>query len=106
MDKLILKTSLSDSVYFSLASFLIIWGAGTLYAALEKSTGKVSMPLILIVVFSLILVMFFLAVFDLILREHEGIKIKFIDRILGVLIFIGISAIIIGVLFFLFWVEV
>jgi quinol-cytochrome oxidoreductase complex cytochrome b subunit len=106
MNKLLLRICLSDAVYFSAASFVIVWLTNFLYEYLEKTTGKISMSAALIIVFSIILIMFFLTVIDLLLREPEKGRIRFWERILAILLFMIVSAIILGVLGVLFWVQV
>ncbi len=106
MNKAIIRTSLSDAVYFSFASFIVIWLASILYDALEKTTGRLNMGALVIIILSLVLIMFVLAITNIVLSEHEKSKIKLWERVLGVLLFIVASAVILGVLGFLFWFEV
>ena len=105
MNKAIIRTSLSDAVYFSFASFIVIWLASILYDALEKTTGRLNMGAVVIIILSLILIMFVLAITNIVLSEHEKARIKPWERVVGVLLFILTSAVILGVLGFLFWFE-
>ncbi|MBW2990726.1 hypothetical protein KY348_03410 [Candidatus Woesearchaeota archaeon] len=106
MNPVLIRTSIGNAVYFSFVSFIIIWVSGLLYQGLEKTTGKLSMGTVLIIVLSLILIMFFLAITSIALREPDKKRIKFKDRVMSVITFIITSAIILGVLGFLFWFEV
>lgn len=108
MHKFIIRISLTDAFYFSFISFIILLGASFLFEALEKTTGKLNMGPTLIIVFSIITVLFFLAITNIVLREPHGHRkrIKFWERIVGVLIFILTSAVILGILSFLFWFEI
>jgi len=106
MNKAIIRISLSDAVYFSFASFLLMWLASILYNTLEKTTGRLNMGAVVIIILSLILIMFVLAITNIVLSEHEKARIKLWERALGVLLFIIASAIILGILGFLFWFEV
>jgi hypothetical protein len=106
MNKAIIRTSLSDSVYFSFASFLIVWLASVLYDTLQKTTGRLNMGAVVVIILSLVLIMFVLAITNIVLSEHEKARIKLWERAIGVLLFIATSAIILGILGFLFWFEV
>jgi len=106
VNKAIIRISLSDAVYFSFASFLIVWLASILYTTLEKTTGRLNMGAVVIIILSLILIMFVLAITNIVLSEHEKPKIKLWERAIGVLLFIATSAIILGILGFLFWFEI
>jgi len=86
--------------------FIIIWLAGFLQGSLEKTTGELDIGVIIIIVLSLVLILFFLAITDLILREPEKARIRFGERIMSVLLFIITSAIILGGLGMLFWWRV
>ncbi|HJX06425.1 MAG TPA: hypothetical protein VJ461_06975 [Candidatus Nanoarchaeia archaeon] len=106
MNKFLLRICLSDAVYFSAASFAIVWLTNFLYEYLEKTTGKISMAAALIIVFSIILIMFFLTIVDLLLREPEKGRIRFWERVQAVFLFIIASAVILGTLGILFFVQV
>jgi hypothetical protein len=106
VNKAIIRTSLSDAVYFSFASFLIVWLASVLYTTLEKTTGRLNMGAVVIIILSLILIMFILAITNIVLSEHEKPRVKLWERVTGVLLFIATSAIILGILGFLFWFEI
>ena len=102
----LVRTSLSNAVYFSAVSFIVVWLASSLYQGLEKTTGRLDMGVVLIIVLSLILILFFLAITNLLLHEPERARIRYWERIVSILIFIIISAIILGVLGFLFWFQI
>ena len=102
----LIRTSLSNSVYFSFITFIIIWLAGILYEGLEKTTGRLNLGAVIIIVLSLILVLFFLAVINLLLSEPDRARISFKDRTVSMLLFILTSAIILVVLGFLFWFKI
>ncbi len=106
MNPVLIRNSLSNAVYFSFVSFIVVWLSGLLYQGLEKTTGRLNMGAVIIIVLSLIIIMFFLALTDLLLREPKKARIKFWERIVGVLLFIITSAIILGILGVLFWFEV
>lgn len=106
MNKAITRISLSDAVYFSFASFLIVWLASVLYTTLEKTTGRLNMGAVVIIILSLILIMFILAITNIVLSEHEKPRAKAWERAVGVLLFIVTSALILGLLGFLFWFEI
>ena len=106
MNPIIVRTSLSDAVYFSTASFIIVFIASWLYNLLEKTPGRLNMGAVIIIVLSLALVMFVLAITNIVLSEHEKVRIKFWERVVGVLLFIVASALILGILGFLFWFEI
>jgi hypothetical protein len=105
VNPIIVRVSLSDAVYFSFASFFVFWLASLLYQSLEKTIGKLNLGVVLIIVLSLILIIFFLAIANIVLAEHEK-HVKLRDRVIGIFIFIASSAIILGFLGFLFWFEV
>jgi hypothetical protein len=105
MNRHIIRTSLGDAVYFSFASFLVVWLAGWIYGLLEKTPGKLKISAIVIILLSLILIFFFIAITNIVLSEHEKIKVKFWERILGVVLFMVASAIILGILGLLFFFE-
>ena len=105
MNSHILKTSLSDAVYFSFASFLVVWLAGWIYGLLEKTSGKLKISAIVIILLSLILIFFFVAITNIVLSEHEKIKVKLWERIMGIVLFMIASAIILGILGILFFFE-
>jgi hypothetical protein len=106
MNKTIVRISLTDAVYFSFASFLVMWLASILFESLEKTTGRLNIGAVIIIILSLILIMFIIAITNIVLIEHERIKIRIWERAIGVLLFIIASAIILGLLGFLFWFEV
>lgn len=106
MNPVLIRTSLSNAVYFSFISFVIVWLAGFLHGSLEKTTGRLNIGVVIIIVLSLILIMFLLAITDLVLREPKKVRIKFGERFISVLLFIIISAIILGGLGMLFWFKV
>lgn len=106
MSRVLVRESVSNGVYFSFVSFVIIWLAGFLYEGLEKTSGRLKIGVVVIIVLSLLLVLFFLAITNLLLKEPTKARIKLVDRATSVLIFILTSAIILGGLGFLFWFEV
>ena len=106
MNKVIVRTSLSDALYFSFASFISVWLASILYDALAKTTGRLNMGAVVIIILSLILIMFVLAITNIVLGEHGKIRIRLWERAFGVLLFIAASAIILGILGFLFWFQI
>ena len=106
MNKVIVRTSISDAFYFSFASFLIMWLASFLYEKLEKTPGRLNIAAVIIIVLSIVLILFVLAITNIVLAEHEKARIKLWERIVGVFLFLVISAVILGVLGFLFWFEI
>ena len=106
MNPKLIRISLSNAVYFSAISFIIIWLAGFLHGLLEKTTGRLDIGVVIIIVLSLILIMFLLAIIDLFLKEAERARISFWERIMAILLFIFISAVILGILGVLFWWRV
>jgi len=106
MNPVLIRTSMSNAVYFSFASFVIVWLGSFLYQSLEKTTGRLNIGVTIIIVLSIILIMFFLSITNIILREPEKGRVRFWERIISVLLFIMTSAIILGLLGFLFWFEV
>jgi hypothetical protein len=105
MNPVIFRTSLSDSLYFSSASFIVMFAANWLYGLLQKTPGRLNIGPVLVIVLSLILIMFILAITNIALVAHEKAKIKFGERILAIFLFILTSAVILGILGFLFWFE-
>ena len=106
MNPVLIRTSLSDAVYFSFISFIVVWLASFLYKGLEKTTGRLNIGVTIIIVLGIILIMFLLAITNIILREPEKGRVRFWERIISVLLFIMTSAIILGLLGFLFWFEI
>jgi len=106
MNPVLIRTSLSDAVYFSFISFIVVWLASFLYEGLEKTTGRLNIGVTIIIVLGIILLMFLLAITNIILREPEKGRVRFWERIISVLLFIMTSAIILGLLGFLFWFEI
>lgn len=108
MHQFILKRSLSDAVYFSFLSFIVIGAGGFLYASLERTTGELEMGLTIVIMLSLMLILFFIAITNIVLSEPHTYtkKIRFWERIVGVFLFIFTSAVILGILGILFWWQV
>ncbi|HHE36273.1 MAG TPA: hypothetical protein ENL16_00475 [Candidatus Woesearchaeota archaeon] len=106
MNPFLIRNSLSNAFYFSFISFIVVWLAGFLYQGLEKTTGKLNIGVTIIIVLGIILLMFLLAVTNIILSEPEKGRVRFWERIINVLIFILTSGIILGILGFLFWAEI
>lgn len=106
MNPSVIRISLSNSVYFSFVTFIILWFSGFLYNRLEKTTGSLNMGVVIIIVLSLILIIFLLAITNLLLSEPKKGKISFFDRVISIFLFILASAIILGVLAFLFWYKI
>lgn len=105
MNSQLIRTSLSNSIYFSVISFILIGIASFLYQYLEKTIGRLDMGVVIIIVLSLMLIMFFLAITNIMLSEYRQ-KTRFFERIMGVLLFLIVSGIILGVLVFLFWFKI
>jgi hypothetical protein len=63
------------------------------------------MGAVIVIVLGVILIMFFIAVFDLTVKECEGAEVKLWDKIIAILIFLLVSAIILGVIGYLFFVP-
>ncbi|MBU1199473.1 MAG: hypothetical protein KKF46_00935 [Nanoarchaeota archaeon] len=106
MHQKFIRTSLSNSFYFSIVSFIIIWLASFLYDTLEKTVGSLDIGIVIIIALGLILLVFLLAITNIILFEPEKGKILLGDKIIGVLIFIIVSAVILAVLGVLFWLQI
>jgi hypothetical protein len=106
MPKHIFKASVENAFYFSFAAFLLAWAAGFLYELLEKTTGRLNLGVMIIIVLSLILVMFFLALVNILLGEHSEKHPRFLLRLGAVLLFVLIAALILGALGLLFVWEI
>jgi hypothetical protein len=105
MNRDIIRTSFVTAIYFSCASFVILWLAGFLYDILQKTSGRLDIGWVIIIVLTLMLIMFFLALTSILLGEHEH-KANIMDKIIGVFLFIIISVILVGSLSFLFWFPI
>ncbi len=106
MNRDVIRASFISSIYFSCAAFVILWIAGFLYEALQKTSGQLSIGWVIIIVLSLMLIMFFIALTHILLGEHDHSKVRLSDKLLGVLVFIILTAVILGVLGFLFWYPI
>jgi hypothetical protein len=105
MNTFIVRTSLSDAIYFSFASFLIFWLASFLYEFLQKTPGRISIGAMLMIIIGLTLIIFVLAITNIVLSEPENGRVDLSDRIFGVFLFIITSAVILGVLGLAFWFQ-
>ncbi|GEM_PF-1850501 len=106
MNRKLIRNSLSNAVYFSFITFILVWFGGLLYTGLEKTVGKLSMGTTVIIILSLILIIFLLAITNLFLTQPVKKRIKFGERVLSILVFLITSAVILGILSFLFWFEI
>ena len=106
MKKSLLRISVSNAIYFSGVSFIVLWLAGFLYTTLEKTTGKLSMGATIVIVFCLVLIFFFLAVTNIVLESPGEKGVGFWGGVKGILVFIFTSALLLGVLGLLFLYEV
>lgn len=97
MAKNIFHLSIENAFYFSFASFVIVWAAGFLFELLEKTPGELNIGVILLIVLSLILILFFLALTNILLSEDTS-KHGFSTRIGSILLFVLLSALILGAL--------
>lgn len=102
----ILRTSLINAIYFSAASFIVIWIAGALYELLEKTPGRLDQGVIIIIVLGLVLIMFALAMVNILIVEHEKTRPRFFQKLVGVGIFLLVSAAILSILGILFWFPI
>ncbi|MFH0870253.1 MAG: hypothetical protein V1866_04320 [archaeon] len=102
----ILRISLVNSIYFSAASFIVIWIAGALYEFLEKTPGRLDQGIIIMIVLGLILIMFFLAMVNILIVEHEKTRLRLYQKLAGVGIFFLVSAVILSILGVLFWFPI
>lgn len=119
MKKFLLRVCLGDAVYFSAASFVVVWITNFLYEHLKKTTGRISASTALLIMFCIIISFFMVTVADILLREPEKReaydenekkqsikKISLGERLVAVLLFIITSAVILSVLGLLFFVPV
>ena len=97
MAKTIYHLSVENAFYFSFASFVIVWAAGFLFNLLEKTPGQLNLGVVIIIVLSLVLVMFLLALTNIILGD-EGGQHGFVGKLAAVFLFALISSIILLVL--------
>ncbi|MBN2142111.1 hypothetical protein JW711_02155 [Candidatus Woesearchaeota archaeon] len=100
MVRSIFKASIENAFYFSFATFIIATLAGFLYNLLEKSPGRLNLGVVIMVVLCLILVMFLLALVNIVLREES--RAGFWMRLLAIFLFIILASLILGLLAFLF----
>ena len=61
---------------------------------------------VIVIVLSIMVIMFFLALTNILLSHPEHSKITLYDKIMGVLLFIVLSVVIVGGLGFLFWFPI
>jgi len=106
MNRDVVRASFISSIYFSCASFVILWIAGFLYESLLKTSGRLSIGWVIVIVLSLMLIMFFIALTHILLGDHDHSKIKLIDKMMGVLLFVICTLGILGGLGFLFWFPI
>lgn len=107
MNKELIRTSITNSIYFSTASITILLLAGFLQELLKKTTGKLNTETTLIISFSLILIIFILSIANIFLKEplKKNTKIKMLDRIIALIVFIVLSSLITIVIGYLFWIP-
>jgi hypothetical protein len=105
MGKTIYRISIENSIYFSIASFVIIWIAGLLYTVLEKTPGRISLGALILIVLSLILILFLLALTNIILGV-EDVETNFFMRLTAVFLFALLSTIILLALLAFFWYPI
>jgi hypothetical protein len=105
MAKNIYQVSIANSFYFSFATFFIIWTANFLFDILKKTTGQLSVGATIFIILSLVLVIFIIAIINIILGEETFANNSLLSKCLAVLLFMILSAIIIGVLGMLFFYE-
>ena len=105
MNKFIVRTSLSDAIYFSFASFIIFWLASFLFELLEKTPGRISMGAMLMIITGLTIIIFILAIANIVLSDPDKGRVEMKDRIFGIFLFIITSAVILGLLGFAFWFQ-
>jgi hypothetical protein len=104
MNKLI-QLSIVNAIYFSVASFIVVWLAGFLYEFLQKTTGRIELGLIIIIVLSIIILMFFFSLTNLFLNENVHKNTGLMDRLGAVMVFLLVSIIILVGLGVLFWLP-
>jgi len=102
MAKNIFHLSVENAFYFSFASFVIVWVAGVLFDLLEKTPGQLNLTVVILIVLSLVLVLFFLALTNVLLGE-ESERHGVIGRLAAVFLFALVSVLVLlalGALFF------
>lgn len=106
MAKNIFRLSIENAFYFSFAIFVIAWIAGFLYEFLLKTSGRMNIGVVLIIVLTLALIMFLLGVANILLSDEESMRHSFGKRLLAIFLFALSSAAILILLAFLFWYKV
>jgi hypothetical protein len=102
----IVHTSLENAFYFSFATFVIIWTAGFLFELLEKTTGRLNMGVVILIVLGLVLIIFFLALTNILMSEEAAESSGFFMRLAAVFLFALVSTIILFILISLFWYPI
>ncbi len=114
MGREIFRASIENSFFFSFATFLVTGIAGFLYNLLEKTPGKINMGVLILIVLGIVLLMFLLALVNILMsedtkapgREKDAGKAPALATRLGaVVVFLLLSTAVLGTMFFLFWFE-
>jgi hypothetical protein len=105
MGKTIFRLSIENAFYFSFAAFIVIWLAGVLYNFLEKTPDSLNMGALILIVLSLILILFLLALTNILFGE-EGQEANFFMHLSAVFLFALISTVILLALLAFFWVPI
>jgi len=105
MGKNIYHLSIENAFYFSFVSFVVVWFAGFLYELLEKTPGRLNMGAVIILVLSLVLILFFIALANILFGEEAGIYPGFFARLTAVFLFALVSTLILLMLGALFWYQ-
>ena len=96
--KTIFHTSIENAFYFSLATFALVWIASLLYNKLEKTPGRLSTGAVMLIVLSLVLVMFLIALANIFLSNEESSESSFLKRLSAIFLFALVSVIILVIL--------
>ena len=96
--KTIFHTSLENALYFSLATFALVWVAGLLYDKLEGTLGRLSIGTIMLIVLGIVLIMFLIALANIILANEEITELSFLKRLSAIFLFALVSVLILVIL--------
>jgi hypothetical protein len=106
LGKSIYRLSAENAFYFSFAAFVVVWLAGFLYEYLEETPGRLNLGVVILIILSLNLILFLLAITNILLLDDPGTHSSFARRLAAVLLFILLSAVLLSILALLFWIPV
>jgi hypothetical protein len=106
LGKNIYRLSIENAFYFSFAAFILVWLAGFLYEYLEKTTGRISLGSLILILLSLILTLFLLSLANILWGTNHGKEVDLFMKISAIFLFALLSSIILVALIAFFMYKV